>query len=75
MGDNMEKQTILVTGGAGYIGLNVVNELLKNNFKVVVADNLSNSYKGGIDSIVKSSGGNCIFCNVDFTMYNNYFNI
>ena len=65
MGDNMEKQTILVTGGAGYIGLNVVNELLKNNFKVVVADNLSNSYKGGIDSIVKSSGGNCIFCNVD----------
>ncbi|MDC1177530.1 SDR family oxidoreductase [Candidatus Pelagibacter sp.] len=30
---------ILITGGAGYIGIALVKELLKNNFKVTVLDN------------------------------------
>ena len=35
--------TVLVTGGAGYIGTHTIIELLNNNQQVVVLDNLSNS--------------------------------
>jgi UDP-glucose 4-epimerase len=35
--------TILVTGGAGYIGSHTILELLKNNHDIVVLDNFSNS--------------------------------
>ncbi|MEG2187985.1 MAG: NAD-dependent epimerase/dehydratase family protein, partial [Clostridia bacterium] len=34
----------LVTGGAGFIGSNVVAELLKNHWEVRVLDNLSSGY-------------------------------
>ncbi|KAG0310673.1 UDP-glucose-4-epimerase [Dissophora globulifera] len=37
------KQTILVTGGCGYIGSHTVLRLLETGYKVVVVDNLSNS--------------------------------
>ena len=36
-------KTILVTGGAGYIGSHTLVELISNGFDVVVVDNLSNS--------------------------------
>lgn len=36
---------ILVTGGAGYIGSITVRELLKQNYEVVVIDNLSSGYQ------------------------------
>ena len=39
----MKNNTILVTGGAGYIGSHTCIELLKANYKVIVVDNLSNS--------------------------------
>ena len=39
----MENQTILVTGGLGYIGSHTVVKLIEQGFKVVVLDNLSNS--------------------------------
>jgi UDP-glucose 4-epimerase len=38
--------TILVTGGAGYIGAHTVVELLGLGYAVVVVDNLVNSKKG-----------------------------
>jgi UDP-glucose 4-epimerase len=46
-------QSILVTGGTGYIGSHTVVELLKNGYKVVILDNLCNSSPKVIDHILK----------------------
>lgn len=35
------KQTILITGGAGFIGVNAANYFANNNWQVIVVDNLS----------------------------------
>ncbi|MDI6844855.1 MAG: UDP-glucose 4-epimerase GalE [Candidatus Saccharicenans sp.] len=37
--------SILVTGGAGYIGSHTVKELLKKNYEVIVLDNLSSGHR------------------------------
>ena len=39
---NSEKK-ILLTGGLGYIGTHIAIELLKNNFSIIIIDDLSNS--------------------------------
>ena len=39
----MAKQTILATGGLGYIGSHTVVKLLQSDYEIVVIDNLSNS--------------------------------
>jgi UDP-glucose 4-epimerase len=44
-------QTILVTGGCGYIGSHTVVELLQANHKVVILDNLCNSSAKVIERI------------------------
>ncbi len=36
---------ILVTGGEGYIGSNIVKQLLENNYYVISYDNFTNSFK------------------------------
>ncbi|HTH17504.1 MAG TPA: NAD-dependent epimerase/dehydratase family protein, partial [Magnetospirillum sp.] len=41
----MAKGCVLVTGGAGYIGSHVVLELLENDWRVVVVDNLATSIR------------------------------
>lgn len=46
---------ILVTGGTGFIGSHTCVELLKNNFDIVVMDNLSNSKRAAVDRIEKIS--------------------
>ena len=49
----MKKQKILVTGGAGFIGANVVNLLIGRGFNVIIVDNLSTGYKRNINSKAK----------------------
>jgi UDP-glucose 4-epimerase len=50
------KHTILVTGGAGYIGSHTVVELQQQGYDVVIIDNLSNSHAGVIDKIAEITG-------------------
>ncbi|MEF8850379.1 MAG: UDP-glucose 4-epimerase GalE [Candidatus Bipolaricaulota bacterium] len=40
-----KKETVLVTGGAGYIGSHTVKQLLKKNYEVVVFDNLVSGHE------------------------------
>lgn len=44
-------KTILVAGGAGYIGMHTTLELLKNGYKVVVLDNFSTSTRENYDRL------------------------
>jgi UDP-glucose 4-epimerase len=41
-------QTVLVTGGAGYIGSHVVRQLTERNERVVVLDNLGTGYRSAV---------------------------
>ena len=36
---------ILITGGAGYIGSHIVEQLVKKNINVIIIDNLKTGYK------------------------------
>ena len=45
--------SILITGGAGYIGTHLVLELLENNFRVIIADSFANSSEKAIQRILK----------------------
>ena len=45
--------TILVTGGAGYIGSHTVIELIKEGYKTVIIDNLSNSKMESVSRVEK----------------------
>lgn len=40
----MDKETILVTGGAGFIGSHLVERLLKEDYKVICLDNFNDYY-------------------------------
>lgn len=42
-------KTILVTGGAGYIGSHAVRALIESGYSVVAVDNLSKGHKGAVD--------------------------
>lgn len=42
-------KTVLITGGAGYIGSHAVKYFLQKGYKVVVIDNLSRGYKQAIE--------------------------
>lgn len=44
-------KTILITGGAGFVGRNLIN-FLKDNYKIIVIDDLSSGFKKNIDKKV-----------------------
>ena len=49
-------KTILVTGGAGYIGSHTCVELLQEDYEVVVIDNLCNSSKEALKRVEEITG-------------------
>ncbi len=57
--------TILVTGGAGYIGSHTTLELLQAGYDVVVVDNLSNASEESLRRVQKLTGRSLDFHQVD----------
>ena len=58
-------KTILVTGGAGYIGSHTLIELINNNFKVVAIDDLANSSRESLRRIEQITGHEIPFIEAD----------
>ncbi len=63
----MNKGTILVTGGTGYIGSHTVVELQQAGYPVVIIDNLSNSNVNVLDGIERITGKRPEFVEGDCT--------
>lgn len=65
-------KTVLVTGGAGYVGSHCVIELLKEDFNVICIDNFVNSHKGveipeSISRVQVLTGKHVTFFEADIT--------
>jgi UDP-glucose 4-epimerase len=60
-GNTQNKGTILVTGGAGFIGSHTCVELLNDGYAVVVVDNLVNSNRESIARVQKITGKEIAF--------------
>ncbi len=57
--------SILLAGGAGYIGSHTAVELLENGYDIIIADNFSNSYPIVIERIEKITSKKVRFYEVD----------
>ena len=51
----MKKKTFLITGGTGFIGSNISELLVKNNYKVKIFDNNSRGNIKNIKGIKKKN--------------------
>lgn len=60
-------RTLLVTGGAGYIGSHMCVALLDAGLDVVVVDNLSNASEQALDRVCEVAGREVAFHRVDLT--------
>ena len=58
-------RTILVTGGAGYIGSHTCVELLERDYNVIVVDNLHNTSKESLDRVKQITGKSVTFYEFD----------
>lgn len=58
-------KTVLVTGGAGYIGSHACVELLLSGYEVVVLDNLCNSSKRSLERVTMITGKETKFHQAD----------
>ena len=61
----MSKETVLVSGGAGYIGSHTTVALIEAGFEVVIIDNFSNSELSAIEGVEKILGRKVPFEKVD----------
>lgn len=61
----MSKQSVLVTGGAGYIGSHTVVQLLEAGHDVVVLDNFSNSHEQSLKRVQSLTGRSIILVHAD----------
>ena len=59
------QRTVLVTGGAGYIGSHTVLELLRAGHAAVVVDNLSNASRSSLDRVADLAGRAAVFHEAD----------
>ncbi len=59
------KKTVLVTGGAGYIGSHTAVELVEAGYDVVIADDLSNSEFGAVEGVRRITGVEVPFEQID----------
>ena len=66
---------ILVTGGLGFIGSHTCIELIKNGYKLVIIDNLSNSKIQMLNKINKITNSKSIFYENNLLDYNSIDNI
>lgn len=60
-----KNKTVLVAGGAGYIGTHTTVELINAGYDVVIADNLSNSELSAVQGVEKIVGHAVPFVQVD----------
>lgn len=60
-------QTILVTGGCGYIGAHTLVDLIENGFDVISADNLSRASESSLVGVEKITGKKIKNYNFDLT--------
>ncbi len=52
----MMKETVLVSGGAGYIGTHTAVALIEAGYDVVIIDNFSNSEPAAVEGVEKIVG-------------------
>ena len=57
--------TVLVTGGAGYIGSHALVELIESGYQCIVVDNLSNSSRVSLDRVEHITGVAPLFYEAD----------
>lgn len=60
------KRTVLVSGGAGYIGSHVTVELVQAGYDVVIADNMSNCDETNYRGVCEITGRELPFVKMDF---------
>ena len=66
----MKKKIALVTGCAGFIGSNLVQKLLENNYRIIGVDNYRTGKKDFIKKFIRNSLQNIFFSFLADSVYN-----